>query len=501
MSNINIPLPKLLKGERIVYIKNFEENVPRRAISSLKAIEELTRAKNYQEIGKYGPAIAAESLKDHDNEREFSRYSAIFGRDALRVAVDLISKYPRLTKVTLIKLSELQGLEFNERREEEIGKIIHEFRDPLKDPVARELTEQRGWDWPYYGSIDATIEYVKTFGVYCQKHGFSIFDHIYKDRKDQKHKMSHAFNLAVDWILNKINSSDYGFLEFKSLTPLGIENQAWKDSWDSYFHHDGTIANHQFGIASIEVQAAGYDALLYAAYIYSTYFKDSKKAIELRSIAQKLKDHILKYFWTQDKGGYFVLGLDKQNEHKTRQLKIRTSNMGHILNSSLFIGNDEDSMNIVRKIIEQLFSKELLSYSGIRTLGSDEIRFRPGAYHNGSVWIWDNFLIIQGLEKQGYFGLARFLEKILLEDIKDIKRLPEYLRGDLTKTHYLNNRIVEIEDTINKKINRIEQPPQDVQAWTAASIIAIKIEKKLPLQASDKYKLELETKLLNEVWF
>ena len=79
-----------------------------------------------------------------------------FGRDSLRVAVDLIYKYPTLTKTTLVKLAELQGVEFIERREEEVGKIIHEYRDPIKDSVARELTEQRGWDWPYFGSVDST---------------------------------------------------------------------------------------------------------------------------------------------------------------------------------------------------------------------------------------------------------------------------------------------------------------------------------------------------------
>ena len=171
----SLPLPKLLNGEKIVYIKNFEEDIPKHPISELKAIEELTKAKNYHQIGKYGPVIAAESLKDHLNEREFLRYNAIFGRDSLRVAVDLIYKYPTLTKTTLVKLAELQGVEFNERREEEVGKIIHEYRDPIKDSVARELTEQRGWDWPYFGSVDSTIEYIKTYALYCNLYGFKLF--------------------------------------------------------------------------------------------------------------------------------------------------------------------------------------------------------------------------------------------------------------------------------------------------------------------------------------
>ena len=495
----SLPLPKLLNGEKIVYIKNFEEDIPKHPISELKAIEELTKAKNYHQIGKYGPVIAAESLKDHLNEREFLRYNAIFGRDSLRVAVDLIYKYPTLTKTTLVKLAELQGVEFNERREEEVGKIIHEYRDPIKDSIARELTEQRGWDWPYFGSVDSTIEYIKTFALYCNLYGFKLFSHSYIDRRLKKRKMSYAFDKAIDWILSKIESSDIGFVEFKSFIPLGIENQAWKDSWDSYFHADGLIANHKFGIASVEVQASAYDALFLASEIYEKHFKDFKKALKLKIKAKILKDNILKFLWNEEKGGYFVLGLDRDDHRNIRKLNIRTSNMGHLLNSELFL--KEDSNDYVKKIIKQLFSKELLSYSGIRTLATDEVRFRPGAYHNGSVWIWDNYLIISGLEKHGYFGLARFLEKIILEDVDIVKRFPEYFRGDLSKTHYLNNRIVEIDDTINHKINRIEQPPQDVQAWTAASIIAIKIEKKMPLRAENKDKFKFEEEILKNIWF
>ena len=497
----SIALPKLLKGEKIIYIKTFDEKVPKSAISSLKAIERLTLAQNYTEIGKHGPVIAAKSLKDHFNDREFNRYNAIFGRDSLRVAVDLIKKYPDLAKTTLVKLAELQGLEFNARREEEYGKIVHEYRDPIIDPVARELTEQKGWDWPYYGSVDSTLEYIKTFTLYCQLHGFSICQHTYIGRDQKKHKMSFALDKAVDWMLTKLEASQHNLIEFKALNPNGIENQAWKDSWDSYFHRNGLMANHQYGIASIEVQAATYDALVGAVNIYEKYFKDFNKAIKLQLKAKKVKDNIFNLFWTNARGGYFVLGLDKDSNQKLRQLQIKTSNMGHLLNSELFSSNDDFLQDRLQKIIKQLFSKELLSYSGIRTLAIDEIRFRPGAYHNGSVWIWDNYLIVQGLEKQGYFGLARFIEKIILEDINTVKRFPEYLRGDLVKRHLLNSRIVEVEDSINNKINRLEQPPQDVQAWTAASILAIKSEKKLPFRAQDPKKYQFEKNVLENIWF
>ena len=167
---------------------------------------------------------------------------------------------------------------------------------------------------------------------------------------------------------------------------------------------------------------------------------------------------------------------------------------------------ESNERHIVRKreaIIRQLFSDKLLGFSGIRTLATDEFRFRPGAYHNGSVWIWDNYLIAQGLDQQGYHGLARFLESILLDDINYTSRFPEYLRGDIEHSHRLNIRIVEVQDTIYDRINFVEQPPQDIQAWSAAAILAIRIKqtKDLPRQATNEVKRAFELEIFKNISF
>ncbi len=502
MNGADIELPRLLIGEKIVKVKYFKEQTPIHSLSSLRAIEGLAKAKNYRQIGEFGPVMAAKSLKDHDRNSEFQRYSAIFGRDSLRVAIDLVSKYPKLAETTLIKLAELQGVKFDILSEEEPGRIIHEARDPKIDPIARQLTKQLNWKWPYYGSVDATPEFIRTLIAYCKfEKDYKIMTYEYVNRAGEKCNIANALSSAVSWILNRLSANKEGLLEFKRANPNGIENQAWKDSWDSYFHADGKIANHKQGIASVEVQRVTVDALLDAASYYELGFDKSHRVQELKERANHLSQQIAKYFWIDELGGYFVLGTDRDHRGQLRQLAVRTSNMGHLLHSQLLKGNDIDTTTRRHAVISQLFSPELLSASGIRTLASNELRFRPGAYHNGSVWTWDNYLILQGLENHGYYGLANFLRKILLKDITVVHRLPEYFRGDLDNVLRLNTRLVEVYDDINKRFNTLEQPPQDVQAWTAAAILAIKLKRHLPVFALEVRKKNFEKKILSQVTF
>jgi glycogen debranching enzyme len=280
--------------------------------------------------------------------------------------------------------------------------------------------------------------------------------------------------------------------------PDGIENQVWKDSWDSYFHADGTIANHQFGVASVEVQRVAYDALLDAADIYEKS-NNQEEVSDLRSRAEKLKKAIFEHFWTEDKGGFFVLGTERAADGSLRQLKVRSSNMGHLLNSRLLDGDDPDIVRYREAIISHLFSKEMLSPNGIRTIASDEVRYRPGAYHNGSVWPWDNYLIAQGLRRHGYHLLADKLSAMILNIVNETKKFPEYVRGDNTQPT-LNAQTVDVWDEINERHSRVEQPPQYVQAWSVAAALAIKYRNKLSREAGEeKPRDKFEASLINSL--
>jgi glycogen debranching enzyme len=309
--------------------------------------------------------------------------------------------------------------------------------------------------------------------------------------------MADAFQAAAEWIERRMSANKEGLLEYKRAFPGGIINQAWKDSPDSYFHADGTLANHAEGIASIEVQRVAYDALLDAAELLERRLGDKGQAQVLRDRAEQLGLAIMDLFWTDERGGYFVLGTDRDDKGNLRQLKIRTSNMGHLLHSRLLEGDDPLVTHRREAVIRQLFSKEMLGLNGLRTLASDEIRYRPGSYHNGSVWIWDNYVITQGLSQLGYHNLAHAINDRLLADINSTHRFPEYLRGDDDPDQRLNTLLVDVYDHTNNFLNHLEQPPQDIQAWSVAAIVSLKIRRRRGQhQTLDPQKLAFEKEIL-----
>lgn len=479
--NIHMPSEedtiKLLPGERLVKI----EPVPVRRMSekpsSLQQMFRLTDADNEDEVGANGPAVAALAIEDSDTSSTQNLYNTVFGRDSLRVAIDLVAYYPRLARSTLRTLAELQGTGYDEHREEEPGRIVHEARNP-HDPLALELTRTRGWHWPYYGSVDATPEFIRTMHAYCtlNEHTKQFLHESYITKNGDIQPLHHALTSAVEWLTNRLDQNPEGLLEYRSELAHGIENQVWKDSWDAYHHSDGRLANHGDGIASIEVQSVTHEALLDAADMYESQLYRRREAQELRVRAKRLSRQILDLFWTDDKDGYFVLGLDRDEIGNPRQLAVRTSNMGHVLNSRVLDGDEPERVHKRSAILRQLQSPELLTVSGIRTLASDEIRYREGAYHNGSVWIWDTHHIAKGarryLSDPLFTEFADELDRRILTVVDEIGGFPEYVRGGATIS--VNDRIVDVEDTINDRINRIEQPPQEVQAWTVAAILATK---------------------------
>lgn len=489
---------KLLPGERLTTLVPHAPREFNHVPSSLEQIMRLTRSPSPNQIGEHGPSVASlafdvsartsvapgeSPLNDPTRSstsilpapEHLRLYEVVFGRDSLRVAIDLISSYPELARSTVLRLAELQGIETNIAREEEPGKIVHEARDAT-DPLAINLTNTFGWGWPYYGTVDATPEFIRTLTAYCRRseENHAFLSQTYMDRSEKVRSIGYALDMAVEWILGKLNSNKEGLLEYKSLLPQGIENQVWKDSWDSYHHADGTLANHAQGIASIEVQTTTYDALLDAALLYENALDDPLKAARLRAKAEALKQTILNIFWTEEKGGYFVLGTDRDDDGNVRQLKIRTSNMGHVLNSRILEGNEPHIVRMREAIVRQITSPELLTPNGIRTLASDEVRFRPGAYHNGSIWLWDTHHIAKGLRRHEYHEIADEIDRRLLNIVAVTKIFPEYVRGDDSPIPAINTQTIVLWDETYRRNNQIEQPPQEVQAWTVAAILAIK---------------------------
>src|SRR3712207_5286626 len=93
------------------------------------------------DLGAGGPLLASAGAD--------SLFHCLFGRDSIRMAMDLLADFPAVARSTLVELARLQGVCDNPRGDEEPGRILHEFRHP-DDPHAVRLSEL--WDFPYYGT-------------------------------------------------------------------------------------------------------------------------------------------------------------------------------------------------------------------------------------------------------------------------------------------------------------------------------------------------------------
>ena len=99
-----------------------------------------------------------------------SLFNCLFGRDSIRMAIDVIDTHPAVARSTIVALAKLQGTKHNAKSEEEPGRIIHEFRTPEELEKIREYEPNiDNWEFPYYGSVDATLRFVECWSPQTAK--------------------------------------------------------------------------------------------------------------------------------------------------------------------------------------------------------------------------------------------------------------------------------------------------------------------------------------------
>jgi len=444
---------KLLSGERIESVRTLDLVDPPAMPDALEELCKLTAVEQPEEIGLNGPAVGSRATEANAGEESLRLFEVVFGRDSLTVALLVADLFPQLLEATVLHLAGSQGTRFEAMAEEEPGRIAHEIRDVESDGL---------WRFPYYGAVDATALFVRA-AVHAigRRPEFAA-----TPVPARRTSVLDSLEAAIDWLLRRLSEDDLGLLSHHRTNPHGLENQVWKDSWDSMSLADGTVCNHGRPVASVEAQALAYDALVEASELHRT-------PKTLLDAAGRLERAVEQHLWIDDaEGGFYAIGVDRDPvTGAPRPLATRASNMGRLLGSRLL-----DRPELVprrRRIVDLLFSDEFLADGGIRTLSSREERFRPRAYHNGNVWGCDNYLISLGLAERGFADEAQELRQRLVAACEKTHRFPEFVAGGEPGTDLLARRIVDVFDTVNDRVNRVEQPPQEIQAWTVAAMVAI----------------------------
>jgi glycogen debranching enzyme len=329
-------------------------------------------------------------------------FMALFGRDSLITSYQALPFVPELCRTTLRALAAQQATEFDDFRDAEPGKILHELRHG-------ELTYFRERPQsPYYGSADSTPLFLIVLDEYERWTG------------DQQTvvELEGAARAALAWLEGYGDPDGDGFIEYMTRNPeSGLTVQCWKDSGNSIVYPDGTLA--PLPHATCEIQGYAYDARRRVARLARECWHDDALADRLDREADALRKRFQESFWLADEG-FYALARDGRG----RPVPTLTSNIGHLLWSGIVPDEHVD------QVVSHLMSDAMFSGWGVRTMASGQRAYNPMEYHNGTVWPHDNSLIAMGLTRYGRHEEAARLAQAMLEAASYFQyRLPEVFLG------------------------------------------------------------------------
>lgn len=354
-------------------------------------------------------------------------FNWLFGRDSIITALMLLplGNGPEIARATLEALIKLQGKHHNWKSEEQPGKIIHEARntESLKSDIPY-------WEFPYYGSIDATPLFIILASEYAfQTNDWEFIKSIWGN-----------LAAAADWMKEWGDLDGDYFIECQKLNPYGITNQVWKD-------HTPFCGVPKYPVAIVEIQG----------YAYLAWRRMQRMAAHLRQSwkeyhrnAEALRQNFDALFWIPEKK-FFALALDADKN----RIDTVTSNQGHLLFTGL-VGSAR-----ARALADRLHEHDIWTPYGIRTLSDKEPCFNPYLYHLGSIWFHDNWMI--------WWGLNRYPEfKKEADELKKILIRTAQILGEAPELHACKDGKLKTTDSISGWGTK---PANHVQAWSGAAIL------------------------------
>jgi glycogen debranching enzyme len=339
--------------------------------------------------------------KEHVIAAGIPWFATMFGRDSIISAYQSLFLNPQLAVETLRVLARYQGKEINDWRDEEPGKILHEYREG-------EMTRAGEMPFgPYYGSVDATPLWLV---LLSETFNWTADEQLVKDM------LPHAYR-ALEWIDRHGDLDGDGFVEYQRRSSRGLANQGWKDSWDAILHRDGEQAESP--IALCEVQGYVYEAKYRMSSLLRS-FGDISTADRLKREATEMAKRFEKAYWMPGRG-FYALALDANK----KQCQVISSNPGQLLFTRML------SQERARAVTQQFMKPSMFTGWGWRTMSQEERVFNPLSYHRGSVWPHDNAMTAHGMALYEFREPANKLFTALVQAALNFRdyRLPELFCG------------------------------------------------------------------------
>lgn len=342
------------------------------------------------------------------DDREFTAagmpwFVGLFGRDSIIPSLQCLGFDREMAAHAASLLAQRQGCKTDARRLEEPGKILHELR------VGEMANLGEIPQTPSYASIDSTILFI----VLIARHA------AWTGSLDLFNKLRGNVERALQWMAESGDRNGDGYIEYYGKTDTGAPvNQGWKDSEDGIMREDGSFPEPP--ISLVEVQGYAYLAKTGIADLYRRA-GEPNTAERLTREAEQLRDRFNRDFWMEDKGCY-CLALEGD---RLRQVSVVTSNAGQVLWTGIA---DQDK---AVRTAQRLMQDDMFSGWGVRTLSDKAVRYNPLAYQLGSIWPFDNSLILAGFRR---YGLDDFACRIFSSTLDAAKRfphgrLPEFFAG------------------------------------------------------------------------
>ncbi len=334
------------------------------------------------------PYASSQPVDDDDP----GRFHALFGRDSLITSLQVMPERPDVARATLRVLAAMQGTREDRETDEEPGKILHEYR-----PDADRRFADMGWpvrdgELRYYGSADGTSWFLVVLAA--------VTDPALAD------ELAATWRGAAAWLRGALKRGG-GLVRFgPRLSRGGLVQQGWRDTSDPRAAYGGGILHADGRVPEPPLADADTQAVAVAALRATAELSGDSDWLSLADrTVQRIADAFTPETMAVQEDGTRVSGAGSQ--------------LGWLLWADAVPASERPAY------AERLCRPDVLTAFGLRTLSSEQPKFRPEAYHRGAVWPFDSWLGWGGLRAAGRELEAEQVRRGVLAAVQRLGDAPE----------------------------------------------------------------------------